>query len=1058
MYNKFFFGKNFSQIYKKSGFILVITMMLAGQIQLFAADVISTNVASEQQITVTGVVTDESGVTLPGVNVMVRGTTVGQITDGNGRYSINVPGSESILVFSFLGFNTIEIMVGSQTVINIQLQEGSEEIDEIVVVGYGTQRRSDLTGSVSVATADDLLARPQFNAFDGLRGKAAGVNIMSSTGNPLGLDGEAPRITIRGMSSLNTDFTPLFVVDGVQMTDFHTINPNDIERIEVLKDASSTAIYGARGANGVILVTTKRGNVGEGRTVVSYSGYIQMNTMAKKVELLNAAEFVEVQDIAFANIIKTPAGRTTLIDKDLLVVDDNGNILSYTPWVPRRTDPLLFDSNGNPLYDTDWQEEVTRTAISHNHQLSVQHQSQRASSGAFINYADQQGIMLNNYGKRVSVRLTHDAKPKRWLSINTNILVNHRWGNTIDDTGAGARRNIWEMHPILPVKFPDGRWGITNHLTESDYNLEGMSNPVQELTEAVRRRLNTKVFGNVALVFHIAEGLDLRTQLGIDYTQSQNFNYLPTTIHYLSNPNGSSSLSYNRNFYWQEETYLTYSTIINSIHRLNAMVGLSWSETNAFRFNAGNVSGFATDYYSYYNIGSGTTHGAGNSNASRWAFNSYFGRINYTLNDKYLFTGTVRYDGSSRFGENNKWGIFPSAGIGWNISREDFMNQLTWIDNLKLRGSYGQTGNSEIELYRSLALMTASTTLLGGARATTSAMSRMANPDLQWEKTNQLDVGFDLRMFRGRLNMEASFYHKDTKDLLLERPLPYETGFANVFMNMGRVVNSGIDFLVSGTVVDTQDFSWETTFNFNYNDNEVKKLGENDEDILPGNNTIHRIGESVGSFYGLRRLGLWSTSEAAEAARINQAPGESKKSTDREILGNGMAKVSGSLINRFYYKNFDLIVDLQFVTGVQVNETHLGASADRTGVANGLKIILTDSWREDRQNTMVQQIRHSALAGQSSGFDSWWVADGSYIRGNLLQLGYTFDRNFLQSRGLQMVRLNFSVSNAFLIHSKEFRGYDPEGSSVANRRTGQNTIFYQYPRERTFTLGANINF
>jgi TonB-linked SusC/RagA family outer membrane protein len=1004
----------------------------------------------QNRIRITGVVVDQTGEPLIGANVVEKNTTNGNITDLDGRFALEVASSRSTLQISFIGYISQEFVVGNQTNLSITLLEDNQALDEVVVVGYGVQRKSDVTGSISVATADDLLARPQFNALDGLRGKAAGVNILSSTGNPLGMNGGAPRVVIRGINSLYTDFTPLFVVDGVQMTDFQFVNPNDIERMEVLKDASATAIYGARGANGVILVTTKRGNVGEGRTVVSYNGYVSLGTIAKKVALMNAAEFVEMEDIAFANLSKYPAGRKTLADRGL------------TEWMPRRTDPLFFDANGNPLYDTDWQEETTRDAISHSHQLNVQFQSQKASVGAFVNYTDQEGIMLNNYAKRLNAKLTYDAKPKKWLDINTNLMINYMWGNTIDDTGGGARRNMWEMSPIIPVKFPDGRWGTTNYQTQLDYNLEGMTNPVQELETATRLRYRTKVFGNIALVFHILDGLDLRTQLGIDYNHSTNRDYFPTDLLYISSPQGRAYLQYGQNIYWQEETYLSYNKVLKDIHRINATLGLSWSESTAFSFNTGNVTNFTSNEYLYNNLGAGATPSAPGSSASGWTINSYFGRGSYTLMDKYMATVTLRADGSSRFGKNHKYGLFPSAGIGWAISNEDFLKDKAWLSNLKLHTSYGRTGNSEIEVYRSISMMEANTTLLNGARAATSQMSRMANPDLEWEKTDQFDIGINLGLLNHRINVELDYYHKNTHDLLLERPLPYETGFASVYQNMGRVDNTGIDLLVQTVNIQTHDFTWETTLNFNHNKNEVKQLGENNEDIIinTGNGrVIHRVGEALGSFYTQKRLGTWSTAEAAEAAAAAgvQSPGESKKTTDSQIMGNGIPRYSGSFINKFYYKNFDLTADLQFVTGVSTWESYLGAILDRAGVANGMSLMLTDGWRENRQNTMVQQIRHTTYAGQSSSDDSYWIADGSYIRGNLMQLGYTFNKKMLEKRGMHDLRVNFSVSNAFLIHSNEFRGYDPEGSANANK-WGQNIFFYQYPRERTFTLGASVNF
>lgn len=1005
----------------------------------------------DNKMKITGTIIDESGNPVIGANVVEKGTTNGTITDIDGTFYLNVR-EKAVLTISYIGYTPREVNVGNQQTLSIRLTEDAQALEEVVVVGYGVQRKSDVTGAISVATADDLLARPQFNALEGLRGKAAGVNILSATGNPLGLNESGPRIIIRGMNSLNTSSDPLFVVDGVQMTDFQFVNPNDIERMEVLKDASATAIYGARGANGVILVTTKRGNAGEDKTLVSYNGYVSVGTMAKKVDLMNAEEFMQMEEMAFANLSKYPAGRKTLSDRGL------------TEWIPRRTDPLYFDANGKPLYDTDWQEETTRNALSHSHQLNIQHQSKKASVGAFLNYTDQEAIIINNYAKRINAKLTFDSKPTRWLDITTNLLVNHTWGNSFDGTGGGARRNMWEMPPIIPVKFPDGRWGSVNYQTELDYNLEGMANPIQEMETTVRKRIRTKIFGNLGFVFHLADGLDLRTQLGVDYNIRSSRDYFPTDLLYISAPQGRANLSNGNTFYWQEETYLSYNKVLNKIHRVNATLGMSWSQSTVFDFSTGNVTDFTTDDYQYNNLGAGQNPSAPTSSTSSWSINSYFARANYTLRDKYMATFTIRADGSSRFGKNNKYGFFPSIGLGWNISNEGFLKDVKWLSNLKLHTSYGQTGNTEIDVYRSLSMMQSATTLLNGNRVATSQMNRMANPDLEWEKTNQFDIGVNFGLLNNRITLEMDYYHKNTHDLLLDRPLPFESGFSSVYENMGRVDNSGIEFLLQTLNVQTGSFSWETTLNLNYNKNEIKKLGANNEDIIfsagvGDGQIIHRVGEALGSFYAQKRLGTWSTAEAAEATAAAgvQSPGESKKTTERYILGNGIPKFSGSLINKFYYKGFDLTVDLQFVTGVDTWEAYCGAILDRAGVANGLKLMLTDGWTEERQNTMVQQIRHTSYAGQSSNADSYWISDGSYLRGNLIQLGYTLDNSLLKKWKMSNLRLSLSVSNAFLLHSKEFRGYDPE-SSAQTGKWGQNVYFYQYPRERTYTLGASFSF
>lgn len=992
---------------------------------------------------VTGTVTDQTtGEALVGVNIVIEGTTVGVVTDVDGHFSIDVPNQNATLVFSFVGYNPEKYTVTGSANVDMKLIPDIRKLEEVVVVGYGTQRKIDVAGSISVATADDVLKNSSFNALQGLKGKAAGVNIFTNSGNPSG----NTRVIIRGVNSIQTSSSPLYVVDGVQMTDFQFVNPNDIDRIEVLKDASAAAIYGARGANGVILITTKRGSgAGEG-TTVTYNGWVSVGVLAKEVDLMNAKEFMEMEDKGFANFSKysQSAGKAGM------TVD--------------RTDTRLFDASGNPLYDTDWQKEATRAAISHSHQLNIQQQNQTTAVGAFLNYTDQEGIMLNSYMKRVNGKLTYDAKPKKWLSTGINLMVNHTWANDLDETGGGqtARRTMWEMPPIIPVKFPDGSWS-NSQFTGSKLNLglEAMSNPVHELETRKLNRFRTKIFGNAFLDFHLAEGLDLKTQIGVDANRQTNKNFSPNDLINISAPNGNASMSNTDIFYWQEETYLNYSKKIG-VHRINATAGLSWSQSTTTTLGTGTVSGFNTNYFDYNNLGAGTTPSAPSSSWSRWDLNSYFLRGSYTLNDKYLATITGRMDGSSRFGKNNYYGFFPSAALGWIVSNEDFLKDVNWISNLKLHTSYGRTGSQEIDPYKTLAKISSGTVLINGTRATSANINNLANPDLQWEKTDQFDIGVNLALFDNRIDLELDYYHKLTKDLLLDKPLPYSTGFSSVTDNIGEVSNKGLDILLSTTNVKGKDFSWESTLNLNYNTNKIEKLGDNNEDILTdpsfvGGNVILRVGESLSSFYGYKRYGTWGTSEAADAAAVGAVPGEAKRSENRQIIGKGLPDWTGSFINTFTYKNLDLTVDLQFVYGVDTWQLYFHSMEDRSGIANGFSTILYKGWTESNQNTMVQQIRQQNYSGQNSMADSHWVCDGSYLRGNLLQLGYTFKGEKLNKWKLKRMRAYFSVSNAFLINSKDFLGYDPEAVSNTSQ-FGQNIFFYQYPKPRTFTFGVNVSF
>lgn len=788
-------------------------------------------------------------------------------------------------------------------------------------------------------------------------------------------------------------------------------------------------------------MTTKRGSKVSG-TIVGYDGFMSVGTLPRKIDVLNSEEWMEVIERGFANHSKY----------------STGTIPTLT-----RSDPRLFDAQGNPLYDTDWQDEVTRTAASHNHQFSVQSKAENSSFGAFINYANMQGIMLNNALERINGKIAYDAQPKEWLSLGVNLLANYTMENEFEEGGGHQmpRRSMLEMPPIFPVKFPDGTWSNSSMITDP-FGLEAIPNPAHVLETQDRFRKRQQLFGNAYLTFHILPGLDLRTQFGFDKHDTNIQEYSPTDLINISAPLGRAYLENQRSFYWQEETYLNYNKDIGD-HRINSVLGLSWQE-RVYANNSISAEGFADDFFRFNAIQSASQPGAPNSSYDRWAMNSYFLRGSYSYKNKYLLTVTGRIDGSSRFGENNKYGLFPSAGLGWVLSEEPFLRDVQGLNELKIRSSYGVTGNTEIPTYQSLSTISTGTTLLNGTRVSESFVNRLPNQNLEWEKTNQFDVGFDLALFNRRLTVAFDYYYKLTTDLLLDKPVPTSTGFVGVRDNIGSVSNRGIEVLVSGAPVSNDIFNWQSTINFSFNKNRIEALGENDEDIFPGPNwvsgsqTILRVGQPLSSYWGYRRLGTWGTDEAAEAAAVGAIPGVAKRSTDRQIIGKGLPDWVGSFVNNVRYKNFELTVDLQFVLGVDILQQFMHSMEDRTGLSNGLSTTLYDSWTETNQNTMVQQIRNGPYSGQNSEVDDHWVADGSYLRGNLLSLGYHFGDVTLNKLNLRGLRIYASAQNAFLVKSKDFKGYDPEATSWIGDQWGQNIFFFQYPNPRTFTLGTSFQF
>ena len=993
---------------------------------------------------VTGVVVDATGEPVIGANVVVKGTTNGTITDFDGNYTIEGVSASDVLVFSYIGYLSQEITIGNQAAINVTLSEDSQALEEVVVVGYGVMRKSDVTGSIGVAKGDELTKNQNFSALDNLRGKVSGVNIFSNSSQP---GAYSNRVVIRGMATINASSNPLYVVDGVVMENFDLVNPNDIESMEVLKDASAAAIYGARGANGVIMVTTKRGKKdGEG-VQISYQGSVSASHIARKMDTMTAQEWCDAFMIGLENENKYQGKNWSL---------------NRTDWF---NDPDYF-TNGNPIYDTNWQDEATRTAVSHNHQLNIQQAGKNSSMGAFLNYTDQQGIVNNTYNKRINAKMTYDANPTPWLSTAVNVLVNHTWGRYTPEDGGGqeARRTMIEMLPWLPVKDKNGNYTTSTSSSINDVlGFEGMSNPVMILDLQRRMRYNTQIFGNAALTFHLAEGLDLKTQLGIDHHNQTYRGYSSIGLNNISMPNGWAEYQNWNTLYWQEETYLTYNKVFGD-HRLNAMAGLSWTERTQ-NWNKARTEGFSDDFFEDYNMSAGTTPSSPESSWNRWRMNSYFLRFAYTYKDRYSATVTGRVDGSSKFGDNNKYAFFPSAGLAWNISQEDFLKDNNTISNLKLHTSYGLTGNSEIDMYRSLARVSSGTLLINDVRNPYSYVSSMANPDLKWEKTGQFDVGMEIGLWQNKLTFDIAYYNKKTTDLLLDCPLPHSTGFSTVYKNIGSVRNSGMDLMINARPVTTNDFSWSSTVNLNYNKNKILHLGENDEDIemnwwVGGSESILRVGENMSAFYGYRRLGVYTQEDYNNGlCDLNQV-GRAKRTEKKEIIGKGMPDWTGSWINNFSYKNFDLTMDFQFVWGVETMQQFYHSTYDRFGITNGLSNILYDAYNGSNPETMQQAIYlcNSGHAGQDTTIDDSWIANGSYLRLNMLQLGYTFDSAVAKKIGLAGLRVYASGNNLFLITSKDYNGYDPEGTSQGDNKFGQNMTFFSYPRARTFTFGVNVTF
>jgi TonB-linked SusC/RagA family outer membrane protein len=1005
--------------------------------------------------TITGTITDERGDPLIGANVMEKGTTNGMITDMDGNFTLSVK-PNAVIQISYIGYITQEERVGNRDRITVSLKEDTQNLNEVVVVGYGTMRKSDLTGASASVKSDVLLQRTVTSVNQALSGKAAGVNIATNSGRP----GGRTTVRIRGASSINVTNEPLYVVDGVILnvsslengsSPIDYINPNDIRSIEVLKDASATAIYGARGANGVIMITTQRGE-GLNGTSVSYNTDFGIGILPKKLSVLNAEEFLRNEDLAYTNAAKfDPVGWAAGNYKDPRL---------------KRTDPRLFDTNGRPLYDTDWQDEAIRDAFSQTHQISVANAKGNDSYGLSVGYRSEDGLIVESWMKRYSGRFFMDSQLYQWLKVGGSLNYNYQQEKQTDAMGNGGitvGRQIVEALPILPLKYEDNSWA-----GNADYpGMEGGNNPVHVATDNDRTIETQSVIGNLYANITFMEGLEFRSVVGTNIINQKTKYYGGKQLIWISAPNGSASVTDNRNNSWQFENYLTYNKTISYLHRFTGMVGLSWQHIdNAWSSAAG--SGFEDDFFSYNNLGVATTQQSA-STINAYGLNSYFARVNYNFKERYLLTATARMDGSSKFGSSNRYAFFPSVGLAWRMSEESFIKSLQFVSNLKPRLSFGVTGNSETGPYASQGGLQSYTVIFSGAQASGTGVRALANPELKWEKTAQLNGGVDIGLLDGRINMEIDVYYKKTTDMLLAAPVPASSGYTTITKNIGSMENKGFEFAINTVNIATKNFTWETTFNLSFNKNKVLELGEGNDDIYPGpdilsaSNNIIRVGEPVGSFYGYKRLGTWGTSEEAEAAKYGKRPGDLKlwdknndgeiNDADRLIIGKGIPDGYGTLSNSFRYKNLDLLVEFQYMFGNDILDISKHSAEDRTGIANSYRTIL-DAWTPENQNTMIAQIRPTG-AGYTTNIDSHFVEDGSFLRGRNLLIGYTFPQSLIERIHLKNLRIYGSVQN-FLVLTK-YNGYDPEVSD-ASQSFSQGITVFGYPKPCTFTVGLNVNF
>lgn len=966
------------------------------------------------QYSINGTIKDQDGNPLPGANVVEKGTTNGVTADFDGNFSIEVADDNAVLLVSYIGFGTKEVMIDGQRSIDIVLEEAAAGLDEVVVVGYGTVKKGDVTGAVSTVSEEDITALPTTDVQQALKGRSAGVRVVQSSGQP----GSSVQIQIRGGNSYLGDNNPLYVVDGFPITgsiDF--LNPSDIQTIDILKDASATAIYGSRGANGVVMITTKGGKKGEqGR--VDFQSYYGMQEVLGTYDLMNSSQFA-----AYANERAVAAG-----------------------------DALPFDLNNLPNIDTDWQDVIFRTAPIQSHTLTFSGGNERSSYSLSANYFDQQGTILNSSQQRGSVRLSLNQKVNDWLKVDGNAVVTRSENRDANvNNGAGGGNNIFSAAlGAQPMVAPYDANGEYSDLGAAYPFSTTMNNPLA-YAEILDQRLSTKVLTNLSAEFQLTGNLKFKILGGTEQEFAENNYYSPSLIANRT-PTGSASTGIRRNISYLNENILSFDKNIFEDHSLSAIAGFTM-QTFQGRFNQSSATGFASDNLQNNAIGSGQTTLPNQSSISEWTLLSWLGRVNYSINDKYLFTGSIRADGSSRFGKNNKWGVFTSGAFAWKLKNENFLKDWDALSDLKLRVGYGETGSTAINPYQSLNSFGQTRATFGNSDVIGFANVSAPNPDLKWETTAQLGIGTDVSFYNNRLRFTVDYYRKNTKDLLAIIPLPGSSGFGSLITNLGEVENSGMEFSLGATISEGA-FGWDMNGQLSFNRNKVITIGA---DILgapldipfaaPVN--IAREGEPLGMFYGFLEEGI--DDQGVITYRDLNGDGEISNE-DQQILGNPYPDFIYGLNNNFSYGNFELNL---FIEGSQGNDlfwaTGGAVAVSLSTDTNQLADLANNSWTPGNTDALYPRATFNRAQFRVS---DRFIKDGSYLRLKNIKLGYNLP---VRNMDIGIKALQLYISGQNLITISNYPGIDPEvntRSATGDLRIGIDQT--GYPSSKIYTLGLNI--
>jgi TonB-dependent starch-binding outer membrane protein SusC len=1070
------------------------------------------SIAQSTGKTISGIVRNNNGEPMQDVSVTVKGTRTVTTTDAEGRYTIKVPSSNSVLVFTNVGLVSQQKPVGNNASINVTLLPDAANLQDVVVIGYGSVKRKDVTGSVARVNVQDLQKAPVKSVDDALAGRVAGVMVTSADGQP----GSNAEITIRGVGSVTQSSAPLYVIDGFPQEDanFNSLNPAEIESIEVLKDASATAIYGARGSNGVIIITTKRGK--SAKPTLTYNGFYGAQKPIKFMKLMSPYEYVRMQNDAnpiYANAAFFTNGVTLEDYKNRQAID----------W-----QDLLF--NDAPGFQ--------------NHSISLSAKANKTAYTVSGSYSDQEGLIIKSGFKRYQARFTvdQDVTDKLKLGVNVNYanfksygqipsVQNVPTGQVVSSSNWNLMTNLWSFRPVLGSKAADMSFVyedlLDNNIDEGGLPGSGRVNPYISTLNEVNDRLNNTLNANSYLQYKITNDLTLRVTAGINLVRNDNYIFhnsftnsgSPLTSYGQTyGVNGSTSTG--KSFSFLNENTLTYNKAFNKNNVLNAVIGATTQKNNgqSYGYSATNIP---SESLGIKGLGGGTPYSV-SSSSSLSAMQSFLGRVNYTLFQNYLLTASFRADGTSKFYPDNRWGYFPSGAFAWRFGNEKFMKGLKFISDAKLRMSYGATGNNRVSDFAYMSLLNANVNAFSGSSYSFNngivyniTVNSMGNQHLKWETGIQGDVGLDLSLFDNRISIEADYYKKVTKNLLLNASQPYSTGFTSAYMNIGKVSNEGLEFSLNTVNVKSKNFIWNSSFNISFNRNRLLSLNNNEDALLTARqfessvqtvtNYIAKVGQPIAQFYGYIADGMYQLDDFYKVPNGNSGfiyvlkdnipyygtksyisnpstsntlpvqPGDPKFKdlngdgildvNDYTVIGNPYPIHFGGFSNNFTYKGFDLNIFLQWSYGNNVINANrikfeggTNAAVFPTAINQGLINFnmfetYTNRWTPENPSNLYPRV--NANAGGTRQYSTRIIEDGSYLRLKTLQLGYSLPAKWLKRAKLSSARLYVSGQN--LITLTRYTGPDPEVSTFSGSNLTPGFDYSPYPRTRVMTIGANIS-